>query len=492
MVFILFICCNINLKSRVTLVIAVAFIILISLVSLAYFYRPSFNEKTQVEYCASPIGNNTSSRTNLQVISSGFVFKYLLPPGRYPNGIISGEDGSLWFGEEGLPGIAHLFMNGTLIEYKFPGTYQKDRLSGQCTIKTEIWSLALWNKSIVAGDTSKNRILALNLESQNFSVYQIPSNNSFPFYMEDGKDGKLWFTELLSSKISFLDTKGNILEYKIPTGIRGTPTQIISLNPYSLLYSDAGQAGTFNGGIFYFFPGNSSFSRFVPINSTGITSFAYAYPLVWVSLHGPSYLEVYNFSNNELLAFPTSDVNYSKTSLPYFVIGNGEKIWFNEHYANRVSMIDTDSFEMVEYSISSPPARNINSIDNALTIALAGRYVCFTELTSDAVGCIDTSIDPGISLMADTKRVSLSSGSSAKINLRIQNKTDVEFGWSVAAPFKFSKEWFNLSMVAFLKNGTVSFQINSRDGVKPGDYVLALTFGNDKVWVSKFVILDVS
>ena len=49
------------------------------------------------------------------------VTEFTLPsPARGPNAVAVAPDGSVWFGENGLPGIGHLYPNGTLTEYALP------------------------------------------------------------------------------------------------------------------------------------------------------------------------------------------------------------------------------------------------------------------------------------------------------------------------------------------------------------------------------------
>ncbi|HMK83451.1 MAG TPA: hypothetical protein VK503_07015, partial [Candidatus Bathyarchaeia archaeon] len=47
---------------------------------------------------------STVSRSVLREIQFGGVQKYLLPSGRSPNAITVADDGSVWFGEQSLPG----------------------------------------------------------------------------------------------------------------------------------------------------------------------------------------------------------------------------------------------------------------------------------------------------------------------------------------------------------------------------------------------------
>ena len=88
--------------------------------------------QTLLEQPAS-CGNSTSLkstilRSTLTGEHFGGVWKYQLPPGRLPNAITVASDGSVWFGEQNLPGIGHILPNATLVEYKWPFQYPGSHL----------------------------------------------------------------------------------------------------------------------------------------------------------------------------------------------------------------------------------------------------------------------------------------------------------------------------------------------------------------------------
>src|SRR5208283_5614411 len=89
---------------------------------------------------------STVSRSVLREIQFGGIQKYLLPPGRSPNAITVADDGSVWFGEQALPGVGHLYLNGTLVEYKWPFQYTPTSFT------TLIWGIAVWKGCIWASD----------------------------------------------------------------------------------------------------------------------------------------------------------------------------------------------------------------------------------------------------------------------------------------------------------------------------------------------------
>ena len=57
-------------------------------------------------------------QSDLQSVQFGGVRKFMLPRGRTPNAIMVASDGFVWFGEQALPGLGHLYDNGTWVEYK--------------------------------------------------------------------------------------------------------------------------------------------------------------------------------------------------------------------------------------------------------------------------------------------------------------------------------------------------------------------------------------
>src|SRR5271169_3628600 len=85
------------------------------------------------------------TRTQLNASQFGSVTSFSLPaPLRSPNSITAAPDGSVWFGEVAIPGLAHLLLNGTLVEYPWPFP-DSTPSSPLCTDRSEIWGIALWN-----------------------------------------------------------------------------------------------------------------------------------------------------------------------------------------------------------------------------------------------------------------------------------------------------------------------------------------------------------
>ena len=120
---------------------------------------------------------------------------YSLPqPTRSPNAITVAPDGSVWFGENALPGVAHLYPNGTLKEY--PWHLALNSALSLCGGQSDIWGITLWNGSVWAADEFYSRLIGLDPTTGAQTVLTL-KNNSDPYTLTVGPDNYLWFTQVL-------------------------------------------------------------------------------------------------------------------------------------------------------------------------------------------------------------------------------------------------------------------------------------------------------
>jgi streptogramin lyase len=333
---------------------------------------------------------STVSRSSLLHEEFGAIHKYRLAGQRSPNAIVAASDGSVWFGEQSLSGIGHLLLNGTLVEYKWPFQYPEQSFS------TFIWGIAIWKGCVWASDQAGSQLVAVDPNTGSILTVKLEAN-SFPYTLTVGPDDSLWFTEVFASRIGRIDSQFHLSEYS--TSNVGTPAQIAFVNDTLGFYVDTGNVGIVKPGIFSFNP-----QKFSPIEVgtertlIAPTSLALASDTVFVAQHATSIIASYNLHSHEWRSFPTSPISYTATSLPYFVAANGTQIWFNEHYANRMAMLDTQHGLLTEYSLSEPPPGRITGIDNALTFAVSKDRTWFTELTANRVGYVDAGYKPAFTL----------------------------------------------------------------------------------------------
>jgi streptogramin lyase len=431
----------------------------------------------------------------------GHVTTFNLPGSpRVPNAITVAPDGSVWFGEEAMPAFAHLFQNGTLLEYVWPGTYPPPgAIDYSCRYRTQIWGVALWNGTVWATDTSGNQLVNLNPATGDFHFYTLAAN-AFPYYLVAGLDGRLWFTELYVPAIVSLDQNGTAHTYTLPTGFQGTPTQIHFVNSSYALYDDAGQAGANNGGVYSFNPSHPVFTRVGGTRTlTGLTGLATADGGIWVCEHGPPFIDFYNDTSSGWTDYPTSLVPYISTTFPYFIQSDGTHIWFNEHYGDRIGEIDPTSDSMIEYAISNPPVGNLSSITSSLTIARSGERIWFAELGANRVGFAAFSSPPPFKLLPlSSQEVAVKPGGTATLSFELQGNS------SSSVMLKFSDSEVSTAIPKYLNATSSSYQfdnfgtgtrfnvnITAAAGLAPGVYVFDITVTDGLASYSVFLHVEV-
>src|SRR5271167_1302851 len=121
--------------------------------------------------CGEKIGSATITTSNLASTHFDGVTKFHLVGDKAPNAILAVSDASVWFGEEDVPGIAHLFSNGTLVEFAWPVTYLPS--------STDIWGIAMWNGRIWASDALGNQIVGVDPSTLAVYVIRISETGAF-------------------------------------------------------------------------------------------------------------------------------------------------------------------------------------------------------------------------------------------------------------------------------------------------------------------------
>lgn len=478
-----------------------ATIVLIAGSSLVYF--AVIQTQTPQGSCPSFPGGSHTLKSQLQSVAFDAVTKFKLPsPGRAPNAITVSPDGSVWFGEQALPGVGHLFPNGTLIEYAWPFSYQSPSFGSSSCYKTDIWGVALWNGRVWASDVVGNQLVGVDSVSGSVTTIRLPINNSFPNTVTVGPDNSLWITELDSSKIGKVLPNGTLVEYALRdnTGKKEVPTEITFVNSTLGYYESVGGVlGSGGPAIFAFDP--QHFSPYVVASNANISypdSLAFAAGGLWIDQHGPSIIAFYNLTTGKLTPYPTSTISYTNTVLPYFIKSNGSSVWFNEHYGNRIARIEVRDSTLTEYNEADPPPQNGTQIDNTLTFALGAERAWFTEWTANYIGYVDASYRPNFSLRVqgnstlrlplggDVSLTSSVSGLSSK-PLSVQFSDSETFG---AKPenIAFSA---NVTTIPSLNGRVVlAVTIKALPKLQAGEYTALITVSDGLLSQSAFVFID--
>ena len=486
--------------------LAISLLVLLSVAAVFAIFR-SASASDCPSFLPSPV-----VKGELASRSFGAVTTFSLPaPGRWPNAIAAAPDGSVWFGEEAVPALAHLYQNGTLVEYSFPGTYQSSSPAAyDCADKTDIWGVALWDGRVWATDSAQNRLVGLSPTNDTFRVVALAANDSLPYTLTPGPEDTLWFTQISSGQVGTLFPNGTVAEHSVfvPEHLNGTtatvsvpgvPAQIAFANSSLGYYVDASPLIS-GSAVFEFNPqdfrpqavedGNQSLSDpdSISLGDGG----------VWLAQHGDSSLAFENLKSGNLTLYPTSSVGYIGTTLPYFVETNGSLVWFNEHFGNRMAVVDSSDQTLTEYSLSDPAAANMSQIDNALTFALGGGRAWFTESTSDAIGFVNASYRPSFSISANaSSTLSIQRGSSSTVRVDLQGNSSSPISIQLLDSPSPSLAGGNITLQAdkselasLAGNQSLNVGVSVGSGAAPGRYTLLITATDGLI--SRSIYLELS
>jgi len=353
-------------------------------------------------------------RSQLSGTTFSGVIEYKLPgQNRWPNAVTTASDGSVWFAEQEVPGVAHFYPgNGTLVEYAWPGFGSPK--PPDCVPNINVSGIAIWNGRVWAADEFDNR--TFGLRPGDGSVVSVTSSASapYPYWLAAGPDGNLWFT---SSNMAGQPTRlGKILPDMTLNAVNlvglgnDQPFQLDFVNSTFALLSTLNEAVNSTthvcictGHIYSFDPGSAG-STVTPARIGGgyrltlPTGVTYSNGSVWVAQHGGSSVARYDLSKGTWTSYPTSVVPWTDVTLPLVVGASGSRVWFNEHYANRIALLNPISSTLTEFSESDPLPTSYQGIQNDLSIAPSQNGLWFTSLSGNYVGFVNANYQPGFSV----------------------------------------------------------------------------------------------
>ena len=461
--------------------------------------------------CGAVVGGEVA-RIQTSKSQLGAVTEYRLPaPDKYPNAVTGAPDGTVWFAEDELPGIGHLFPNnGTVVEYAWPG-YAPPK-PPDCIGSVSVSGIALWNGGVWAADESGNTIVGVNPSDGKTVSLNTSSGADYPYWLAVGPDGYLWFTsdntparigriapnmsmEIISlagvgqDEPLTLDFVNSSLAYVSAINLSSTPS-----NPTCLC----------NGHIYSFDP--SAVSATITPTAVGQgfnlilpTSAAYLAGSVWVAQHYSSSIAEYSLRTGNWTTWPTSTIQYSKVTLPLVTEAGSGGLWFNEHYANKIARIDPTAGTLTEYSESNPPPSSFSGVQNDLSIAAADGGAWFTSLSGNYVGFADGNYSPGWSLaVSGGNNSTVSPGGNASFAIKVSGT------WS--EPLKVSaSDSENLTSIPSLiriQPGVsevpagsspydLGLKVNAASNIRPGSYTVAITLTDGLTQQSAYFFIRV-
>ncbi|MGA2665732.1 MAG: hypothetical protein ABSF83_12405 [Nitrososphaerales archaeon] len=441
-------------------------------------------------------------RVDLSRSSFGSVTTFTLPsPLRSPNSIVAAPDGSVWFGEVAVPGLAHLFLNGTLVEYPWP--FPNSTPASLCFDRSEIWGVVLWDGLVWASDPANDQLVGMNQTTGALTVAPLAAG-VIPRFLAVGPDDSLWFTETSTpAQVGLLQngTTGPARYFSVPAA-GGAYTASILFQSATLAYVTTVNPTDNHGQLFSFDPSSAS-PTFEQLggNQTLLGPYGVAYSQggVWLGEHEASHLAFLNLTSDRWSFYPTSTDPKLPLTLPYYLAANGSSLWFNEHDANRIADL-TDGTTLSEYAISPVPIDEIG-ISNALTIALDGDLTWFTAWTANQVGFVNASIASSFSVSSPSNATAatVAPGSSTTVRLAVSGSSsrplNVTFSDSETISSLPERISFSPSVSALPSlQGTVDVRVtvSVSSAASPGRYLLLMTVTDGLTWRSVYVPLVVS
>lgn len=432
----------------------------------------------------------------------GEVTTFALPtPLKAPNSIVAAQDGSVWFGEVGLRGVAHLFANGTLLEYAWPASTVTSETN--CFDISELWGIALWHGMVWTSDAANNELIGLSPANDTFRTVQLPSG-TLPRFLAVDSSGNLWFTSSSTPAIvGVMSSQDAAPRLFSVSAARGEISTSLTFYNSSLAYLGAVDTSTNAGQVFAFDPSTVP-PKFVPLGANdsllGPYSASVADGQLWASEHDSSDVALFNQTTHDWSFYPTSVNPDVALTLPYYTVGNGSSLWFNEQTGNRIGVLTGDS--LTEYNISSKSMIS-HGIENALTIALHGNLLWFTEWTGNAVGFVNASSTPPFSVSYTPPRsggLTVAPGSSVNATVTISGNTTSKLLLSYSDSETHQAIPQNLTITSNVSSSlagvsgtsSVLITISAKHSMIPGDYLVLATVSDGMTYRSVYIPLVVT
>jgi streptogramin lyase len=485
-------------QKRYIILTAILSVVLFSAV-LAFSFSASNNKNCISATPGVPIVSKVKNT------SFGGITKFQLPaPDRWPNSLYVDSDGSVWFGEWALPGIAHLFpWNGTLVEYPWL-VGERTETQSSCAPQTSIWSVIKSGNYVWATSTDTNQIIAFNLKEKKFVSYQLPEGYESPYTISPSPDGSLWFTMFSKTPVLGQILPNNtIIFHRVQENGPYIPSSVVFLNR-TLAYFTSFNPGNFSGYLFKFNPSLGG-KIIIPERVEGMTllspnSIAYADDALWITEHGPSDIISYNIKTGKWTIYPTSLNRLTNTALPYFVAASNGYVFFNEHYGNKIGIIQPERGFLTEYSESNPPVTNVSQIDNVLTIYPGNGSLWFASVTSNYVGYLNLSARPNFTISVNaTRYISLGNSDEARLKIKVSGEWSrtLRISFADTENFTGSPKFLNIksnltSISPGIGEATVEVTIKPLANIKPGEYTVTVTVDDGLLYQSAYFFVRIN
>jgi len=371
-----------------------------------------------------------------------------------PNAIISAPNETFWFVEFSAGKLGEFFaQNDSFKEFPIPENHSipaslaMDRLG-------RVW---------FSDQSGNGSIWMFDPETEHFTQYNTPTPKSTPLFLLPDDHNNIWFTESTANNLGELSYPGyKMTEYTLPTSDSG-PVEIAFGQNQSVIWITE----TFAGKIASFDLNSHTFAEFSPPSFVSLRSpvgiVADRFGNIWVSEHGGSAVIELTPSNSTFRIYPTSVPNneYSISAIATLAIDSQGRLWFVEHFANKVGRLDPITGIMEEFQIpSSQPAYSVlNALDSL------GNF-WFTEFGSNQIGEVpynaSSPLRTSIQLVQGSQ---VSSGSTIDAEVTITNSLSSPISVALNTTSSFSPTGLTSTQQIALDTSSVSLPAGGKETI---------------------------
>jgi virginiamycin B lyase len=433
-----------------------------------------------------------------------YVNEYSVPTAASaPLAITVDRNGLVWFTESNASKLAKFDpVANSFAEYAVPGV--GDMWGVTLDHNGCVWLTQYSGKgsvspggSIVSGGSG--RLVRFDPIRNNFTSVDVPTVGSFPMRLVVDDENRIWFTELLGSKIGVYDqSKKQLREYSVPTNASG-PADLTFDRNGALWFTE-----TYARNLSEFFPENQSFREYPLGNLTAsqIVSSPVGLAIdnrsnVWVADHGGNWIVEFNPVTHGIVKYPThfppQDV-YPISLVNDLLIDSNGKVWFTEHGGNSIGYLNTKDYSMAEFPIPTGP------LSTCLWLALAPNgNIWFTEWSANKIGAVQSNLSIPVSILVSEKYLRLSPGDETTIYLLTKTSQDIvgngtlRSSWSSYTPqdasVSFSSQYPSL---AGPSSSSSQAELFISTTTNPGNYTLGLGIDTGRIAVWSIVQVQIT
>lgn len=361
-----------------------------------------------------------------------------------PNAIIFGPNDRFWFVEFLAGKLGEFFeQNDSFKEFSIP---ENNSIPASLAMDGlgNIW---------FSDQSGQGSIWMFDPQNDHFTQYDTLTKDSTPLFILADRENDIWFTETTANRIGELVYPNyKMVEYALPSTNSG-PVELAWGENESYLWITE----TYTGKIARFDVSSHNFIEYVPPPSltlrypVGIVTDSFGN--VWVSEHGGSAVVELTPGNFTFKSYPTSVPNnqFPISAVATLAIDSQGRLWFVEHYANKVGRLDPATGQMEEFQI--PSTEPAYSVLNALD---ARGNFWFTEFSSNAIGEVPNNatspLETEVELSQDGNATS---GSTIHAQVIVSNTEDVRQSVTLSTSSSFTVTGSTSSQQIALNSSTL-------------------------------------